>query len=243
VIAGPHPSDVVSLRPKLEIPGRLEPIAGMRVALSTDLGCYAVDEDVVANTRAAADRLREAGAIVEEVTLPWDLAKITRAADIHFAMIFGASEREFYEEHKDELTSYARRLVEESDRIPKEAFVEGLKLENEIYAPLGAVLEDHDALICPTFAVPALPAEYDFGDPVEVGGSTVDGLAVLMTIPFNIASRCPVLSIPSGLSREGVPTGLSVVGKTYDDVTAFRVAAAHERLLPWLDGPDRRPDL
>jgi len=71
------------------------------------------------------------------------------------------------------------------------------------------------ALICPTFAVPALP--------------------------FNIASRCPVLSIPSGLSRDGVPTGLSVVGKTYDDVTVFRVAAAHEERFAWLDAPERRP--
>ncbi len=55
--------------------------------------------------------------------------------------------------------------------------------------------------------------------------------------------RCPVLAIPSGRSREGVPTGLSVVGKTYDDVTAFRVAAAHERLFPFLDAPERRPAL
>jgi len=244
VIAGPHPSDVASLRPKLEIPERLEPIAGMRIALSIDLGCYEVDEDVATNTRAAADRLREAGAIVDEVTLPWKLAAITRAADIHFGMIFGPAEREFYAEHKDEMTSYARRLVEEADRIPKEAFVEGLKLENEIYAPLGALLEEYDALVCPTFAVPALPADYDMGAPVEVNGQAQeDGLGVLMTLPFNVASRCPVLSIPSGLSREGVPTGLSVVAPTYDDVTAFRVAGAHERLFPWLDGPERRPDL
>ncbi len=65
----------------------------------------------------------------------------------------------------------------------------------------------------------------------------------MMTVPFNIASRCPVLNVPSGLSRDGVPTGLSVVGKTYDDVTAFRVAAAHEELFPWLDEPERRPAL
>jgi hypothetical protein len=32
-----------------------------------------------------------------------------------------------------------------------------------------------------------------------------------------------------------------VVGKTYDDVTAFRVAAAHEQRFPWLDVPERRP--
>ena len=44
-------------------------------------------------------------------------------------------------------------------------------------------------------------------------------------------------------SRDGVPTGLSVVGKTYDDVAAFRVAAAHEATFPWLDEPGRRPGL
>ena len=42
-----------------------------------------------------------------------------------------------------------------------------------------------------------------------------------------------------------MPTGLSVVGKTYDDVTVFRIAAAHEELMPWLDIPaaGRRPCL
>ena len=66
-----------------------------------------------------------------------------------------------------------------------------------------------------------------------------------MTVPFNIASRCPVLSVPSGLSRDGVPTGLSIVGTTFDDVTVFRIAAAHEERMPWLDmppAPGRRCD-
>ena len=61
-----------------------------------------------------------------------------------------------------------------------------------------------------------------------------------MTVPFNIASRCPVMSVPSGRSRDGVPTGLSVVGRSYDDVTAFRVAAAHEERYGWYGTPDRR---
>ncbi len=241
VIAGPDPSDVASLRPKLVIPDTLEPVAGMRIALSVDLGCYEVDEDVVANTRAAAGRLADAGATVEEVSLPWELAQINRAARIHYGMIFGPSVQELYEEHGDEFTSYARRLVEESSEIPKSAFVEGLELEARIYAPLGAVLDGFDALICPTFAVPALPAEYDPGDALEVNGKpTGDWLDVLMTVPFNIASRCPVISVPSGRSRDGVPTGLSIVGKTYDDVTAFRIAAAHEERFLWLDAPERR---
>jgi aspartyl-tRNA(Asn)/glutamyl-tRNA(Gln) amidotransferase subunit A len=231
VIAGPDPSDVVSLRPKLVIPDRLEPISGLRIALSIDLGCFDVDADVVANTRAAGDRLREAGATVEEVSLPWELATIARAARIHFGMVFGPSIQELYDKHGDLFTSYARRFVAECAEIPKEDFVKGLEIEGRIYAPLGQLLEEFDALICPTFAVPALPAEWDGPDVVES----------LMTVPFNIASRCPVISVPSGRSRDGVPTGLSVVGKTYDDVTAFRVAYAHEQRFPWLDTPERRP--
>ncbi len=120
VIAGPHPSDVASIRPKLEIPAELAPIAGMRIAFSADLGCYEVDADVVANSRAAADRLRAAGAVVEEVGLPWDLETIKRAGRIHFGMIFGPSIREVYAEHADELTSYTRNLVAESDQVSKE---------------------------------------------------------------------------------------------------------------------------
>jgi aspartyl-tRNA(Asn)/glutamyl-tRNA(Gln) amidotransferase subunit A len=243
VIAGPHPSDVASLRPKLEIPSDLAGIKGLRIALSHELGCYEVDADVVANTRSAADRLREAGAIVEEVSLPWDRAMIGRAGRIHFGMIFGPTIKGHYERARDQLTSYAKLFIEDSNEITKDSFIEGLAVEAKIYEPLGELLERYDALVCPTFAVPALPAEYD-GEPTIVNGKTMsDWFDVLMTLPFNIASRCPVLSVPSGRARNGVPTGLSIVGKTYDDVTVFRVASAFERVQPWLDSPERRPSL
>jgi Asp-tRNA(Asn)/Glu-tRNA(Gln) amidotransferase A subunit family amidase len=244
VIAGPHPSDVTSLRPKLEIPSKLDPIGGMRIALSVDLGCYEVDADVAANTLAAADRLRGSGAIVDEVSLPWDLETIARTVNIHFGMIFGASMKEINDRFPDQLTSYVKRLVADSERVGKDDFYAGLGLEAACYAPLGQLLDDYDALICPTFAVPALPAEYDTGDTIEVNGKPVARwLDVMMTLPFNIASRCPVLNVPSGRSKAGVPTGLSIVGKTYDDVTAFRVAAAHEERLPWLTAAGPRPVL
>jgi len=244
VIAGPHKSDVVSIRPKLEIPSELEPVAGMRIALSTDLGCYNVDADVEANTLAAADRLRDAGANVTEVSMPWDLESIGRAVRVHFGMIFSASMVELDRQHGDQLTSYARRMVADSAKVAKDDFLAGLTLETEIYAPLGELLDAYDALICPTIAVPALDAEYDTDDSVEINGQPLrEWYDVLMTVPFNIASRCPVLSVPSGLSRTGVPTGLAIVAKTYDDVTAFRVAAAHEERLPWLTPAGPRPAL
>jgi aspartyl-tRNA(Asn)/glutamyl-tRNA(Gln) amidotransferase subunit A len=54
-----------------------------------------------------------------------------------------------------------------------------------------------------------------------------------MTTPFNVLSPCPVLAVPSGTASNGVPTGVQIVGRTYDDAAAFRVGAALERVRPW----------
>ena len=59
---------------------------------------------------------------------------------------------------------------------------------------------------------------------------------------FNIASRCPVLAVPSGFASNGVPTGIQIVGRTYDDVSVFRAGVAYERVTgPWFGAPERRP--
>jgi Asp-tRNA(Asn)/Glu-tRNA(Gln) amidotransferase A subunit family amidase len=53
-------------------------------------------------------------------------------------------------------------------------------------------------------------------------------------------SQCPVASIPSGMSSLGIPTGLQIVGRTFDDLSVFRAAAAFEDARPWRS---RRPSL
>ena len=60
-IAGPHPSDVTTLRPKLVLPTSFEAISGMRIALSEDLGGWPVDPEVRANTLAVGEALRKPG--------------------------------------------------------------------------------------------------------------------------------------------------------------------------------------
>ncbi len=241
VIAGPHASDIASLRPKLEIPDQQAGVRGMRFAVSYDLGCYNVHEEVVANLHASVQKLRDAGATVEEVSLPWTIQDLSRAADIHFGMIFGPSIKELYDRSADLLTPYAKQLYEDGQRIQKDDFIEGLTLEAKIYGPLGHILDAHDALLCPTFPVPALPAEWNREPQVINGRSMSNWVEILMTVPFNICSRCPVMSVPSGRAKNGVPTGMSIVGKTYDDVTVFQVARAFEKVQPWLDAPERRP--
>jgi aspartyl-tRNA(Asn)/glutamyl-tRNA(Gln) amidotransferase subunit A len=52
-----------------------------------------------------------------------------------------------------------------------------------------------------------------------------------------------VLAVPSGFADNGLPTGIQIVGRTYDDLTPFRIGAACESAKPWFDVPERRPQL
>ena len=245
-IAGPHPHDVVSLRPRYELPDRFEGIEGMRIALASPLGDFPMDREVAMNTAAAGEVFAALGAIVEPVTLPWSYEEIIEVTLIHFGAVFGAAIGEAAAAHPDLITPYAAELGRLRDEaITRSSFHEGLEREAAIYAPLGELLERHDVLVCPTVGTRGLVAGDDYVDHgVEVDGQLIDPyLAACFTPPFNIASRCPVLAVPSGFADNGVPTGIQIVGRTYDDVSVFRAAAAYERARPWLDAPERRPAL
>jgi len=246
VLAGPHPGDVASLRPRLEIPAGLEGIEGMRIAMAVPLGDYPMDPEVAANSLAAAEIFRAAGAVVEPVDLPWSRDQIMEIAYVHFGGIFGAEIGLGAKEYPDLITPYAAAMARRSlEAIERSSFADGLRAEAAIYAPLGSLLERYEVLICPTVGTRGYVAGDDYADHgIEVGGEILeDYLAAAMTPPFNIASRCPVLAVPSGFGSNGVPTGIQIVGRTYDDVTVFRAGAAYERERPWFDVAERRPKL
>ena len=72
-------------------------------------------------------------------------------------------------------------------------FLESLDIAGEMYDSFGPMIEKHDAFICPTTALPSVPADHDSTrDVVLVNGVEVDPLlGWAMTYPFNILSRCP----------------------------------------------------
>jgi len=243
-IAGPDPSDITTLRPKLVLPATFAGVEGMRIALSADLGSWPLDAEVRANTLAAADALRSAGPIVEEVDLHVPREQVTRAAAIHYHLAFGAWVGEETAARRDESTAYARAFAAWAARNAEGGtFLEELTLEAALYRPVGELLERYDALICPTVATASLLANDEYTETVlEVDGVPQDFyFDAFLTPVFNVMSRCPVLNVPSGFAANGVPTGLQIAGRTYDDETVFRVGAALERVRPWLDAAERRP--
>ncbi|WP_066950938.1 amidase [Microtetraspora fusca] len=241
-IVGPHPHDVVSLRPAVHIPDRLGDVTGMRIAYAPNLGDWEIEPEVAANTEAVADALREAGAIVEEVEVGLRRADVFRAVFIHFGAIFGPMVTRVAAEHGDLLNPYALAFAADAARAMEEpgAFLTGLEMEAAIYRPIGELLDRYDALICPTTGAPGLRAGEEYVDTkLSVNGVELDNyLEYSLTPVFNIASRCPVLNVPSGRASNGVPTGVQIVGRGYDDATVFHVGAAVERVRPWAHRPE-----
>jgi len=243
VLAGPHPHDQASLRPAYRLPDSLDGVEGMTVGLCIALGDYSVDPSIEANTRAAAEILADAGAKVVEVELPWRREALTRAAMIHFGLIFGALVVAEGHDQWDLLTPYARSFGARSVAAAKEASLpEGLELEGELYPPLGDLFNEIDILMCPTVATQGFVAGEDYVDAtVSVGSEEVPWEHALLTLPFNVIGRCPVLSVPSGRAPNGVPTGVQLVGRTYDDVTVFAAGKALEAGQALWDDASWRP--
>lgn len=147
------------------------------------------------------------------------------------------------EAHGDLMTTYCRDFAEKSLASSPQKFVESLAVAGQSYLTLGPLLERYDCLICPTNALPAVPAEFDPSrDSVSVDGTEVrPELGWVMTTPFNMMSRCPVLSVPSGFAANGVPTGLQIVGPTYRDTVVMQAAMAFEAASGGWFAPGQRP--
>ena len=109
--------------------------------------------------------------------------------------------------------------------------------------PTETILAAHDVFVCPTLAVPAVKADHDeFDTNFQINGKRVQAyVGWVMTHGFNLISQCPAMSVPTGFSSYGVPTGMQIVGKPYDDASVFRAAAAFEKATtPWVR---KRPNI
>ncbi|MGU9957148.1 MAG: amidase [Arenicellales bacterium WSBS_2016_MAG_OTU3] len=245
VLCGPHAKDISTLRPKLTLPTQYQPIKDWKIAYSKDLGFFEVDAQVEQNTLEALAVFKSLGATVEEVELGWTHDTLN-AGMAYLEHLFGAYLSSLLEEHADDMTDYARAFAERGKNSKAVDFIKCLEVANKMYATLGPTLEKYNILVCPTNALAAVKADFNQEtDTVQINGKTVNPmLGWVMTTPFNTLSRCPVISIPSGKTTDNVPTGIQIVGKTYQDKDVFRAAMAYETAAgEWFTQASNRPSI
>src|SRR5262245_44776844 len=215
---GPDDADILSVPGPLDLAHPLDPNpAGLRLALSVDLGCWAVDPEIAAAVEQTADRLAAAGAIVEQVDLrlteddaqAWDVLW-----GVFMAGYFGHLAPEF----GDRMDPTVLALIDAGSRVSAADYKRIELVRTDIWRRLRAVLADHDALLCPTMAAPPIPAA-KADRPPNLPTDEAGFHSPAMTEVFNLVAPCPALSVPCGVHARdrnaGLPIGLQVVGRRW----------------------------
>jgi Asp-tRNA(Asn)/Glu-tRNA(Gln) amidotransferase A subunit family amidase len=231
VTQGPDEADPQSL-PPMPLPDRLpRDLKGMKLALSMDLGFHTVEEEIVANTRTAAAALAETGAEVREVDLPWR-SELEAAWFQHWGVLLAACFGEALKTHRERMDPRLVALMERGLEMNAVEFKRIELLRTRQWQALAKVLEEHDALLCPTMAILAPPVGRADGDYCYTdAGGRYRGFD--MTSVFNFVSQCPALSVPSGFTRASLPTAVQIVGRRFADSTVLSIGAALEERMPW----------
>jgi aspartyl-tRNA(Asn)/glutamyl-tRNA(Gln) amidotransferase subunit A len=188
-------------------------------------------------TEQAVKTLEGLGASVREITLE----QMKHAAAASAAVISAES----YAYHEPWLRTRATEYGPDvRERLLVGAFVsgseylKGQRVRRLIRDEVDRVLGDVDVLIAPTLPIAAVPVgarEVDIdGKPQPVRPSLVR-----YTRPFNVSGH-PVASVPCGFTVDGLPIGMQVIGRTFDEATVLRLADAYQRVTDW---HTRRPPL
>jgi amidase len=235
LMSGPHVEDRCTVREMVTLPQTYAPIKGWKIAFSMDLGYFGVDPEVQANTWKAVSVFKSLGCEIVEVDVGWSWDNLN-AWMTYWEGLFSAVAGQYLDKWRNAMDPIVVGLLERG-RTHSAADMYRVTLHRGgMWRTIGPILDEHNLLICPTNAVPAVPAEHDQAraDFKILEVQTHGTYGWFLTNPFNLMSECPVMSVPSGFASNGVPTGIQIIGKTFDDISVFRAAAAYEAASPWI---------
>jgi len=227
VTAGPDDVDRLSLPPpSVGYERAIESLdlRGRRARWSVDLGFVEhVDPEVAALTEAAARSLAEAAGLqldAEPVVLT-DAVQTWLSAgamDLWFDL-----DDDMWPGVAEDVTHYVRGVLEQTEQYPIRKFARAHRRRERLTADAAALFADVEVLLTPTTAVPAFAAE---GPPP--GGAMATPFTMLANLCWN-----PAISVPVGLTSEGLPVGLQVVARRHHDEVPLRLARIWEQVRPW----------
>ncbi len=208
-------------------------INGWRIAWTPDLnGLIPVDEEVARVAEGATRVFRLLGARLEAACCDF--------SEVH-EIVLATRGLSMVALHADKLAKWRDQMqkglvwnVEQGLGLTPEAIARGEKLRTVLWHRVRTFLESRDLLILPTTAVPPFPVEQAY--PTEINGKPLGNYIQWAYLTYGITvTGLPVISVPCGFTRAGLPVGLQIVGRRRQEAAVLRAAAAFEAAAPWAD--------
>ena len=203
-------------------------VEGLKIAFSPTLGYLTVDEDVAALVRQAAERFAAMGAEVEEIDPGFPDPR--RAREVLWWSGAAYRTRHLTAAQRAQLDPGLREVVEEkASALTLTDYMEAMQARAELGTAMRRFHDRYDLLLTPATPFTAYLADHDGVDAATKQRWTD---RPSFTFPFNLTGQ-PAVSVPCGMTPDGLPAGLQIVGRIYDDVTVMRAARAWEAARPW----------
>jgi aspartyl-tRNA(Asn)/glutamyl-tRNA(Gln) amidotransferase subunit A len=257
-VAGHDPRDATSIPEAVPAVGAGlgGGVAGLRVGLVTEL-CEAegIEPDVTARVQAAAESLEQAGAKVDEVSVPAAVfglsayyliapaeasSNLARYDGVRFGLrVDGPTTGDMYDRTRTAGfgAEVKRRIMLGTYALSAgyyDAFYgKAQRVRTLILRDLDAAYEGFDVLLSPTSPCTAFPLGAKTDDPLTMYLNDV------CTIPSNLSGH-PAMTVPFGPGDDGLPVGVQVMAPALGEETMFRVAAAIEAAAPSPTTEDER---
>jgi aspartyl-tRNA(Asn)/glutamyl-tRNA(Gln) amidotransferase subunit A len=212
-------------------------IRGLTIGVPTAFYVDDLDAEVAAALDATIAVFKREGANIVQVELP-DQRQLTGASQLVLAVEAAAFHKRWMIERPQDYGPQVLMRLQNGLAIPGVSYLEALRWRGPALAAHLAAISDVDAMIAPVSPVPAPTiAESDVGNGPDA--EAVIQRLTRFTRPINYLGL-PALSIPTGFTRTGLPVGMQLVGRSFDEAMLLRIGAAFQRAT---DFHDRVPQL
>ena len=215
-------------------------ISGLRVGVVREVMDTSVsDAEVVKTVRRAVGQLERLGASVEEVSLP----SIVHVGAVHWAICFtefATIHQKRMKDRAEDLTKLVKIATLAGALLPAQGYYKATWMRDLIRREVLDALKRYDILVTPTTITTAEEWAETYPEITkEYARNALTSSTVVCTGAFSHAGT-PALSIPCGFTEEGLPVGLQIVGKPFDDALVLRVGYTYQQETDW---HTRRPPL
>lgn len=231
VLAGPDPLDPTAAHAPVDdytaaVERADDGLASVRIGVPTNWLDGRLDADVRAAFERAVETLRDLGATVDETTLP-PVDVMILVNRIITMCEAGAYHADLLARHGRRYAPDVRARLELGQFVPTRDYLTAQRLRGELSRAVAGVMAEFDALVTPTLPIPAPRIGQNFWRYGDGTTETVAEAMIRYTAPISVSGN-PALSVPCGFTEAGLPVGLQIVGRLFDEATVLRIGAAFE---------------